>query len=250
MAADDKKRFYWLKLKEDFFKNYKIKALKALPNGRFYALIYLELLAESTSHEGQLRFSKTLPYDHITLAAVIDEDPDIVKSAIDAFVRLELAEILEDQTIYMREIKKLIGSETGQTIRKREAKSQKGISYPDNTPMIGTSGGKDTQEYRDKSIEYRDNYLCNESIGIDDDDKYKSARTRDLIIARWSEAGYEPEDIEEVFSHMKGVEITESNFRKIYLILHEPAVLDPDAYIATMRKNGDLTSTKGVGGHE
>lgn len=244
MAANDKKRFYWLKLKEDFFKNYKIKALKALPNGRFYVLIYIELLAESTSHEGQLRFSKTLPYDYITLASVIDEDPDIVKSAIEAFCRLELAEILDDETIYMREIQKLIGSETGDAERKREyRKNLKG----DNVPRLS---GKCPQEIRDKSIEYRDNYLCNESIGIDDDDKYKSARTRDLIIERWTEAGYEPEDIEEVFRHMKNVEITESNFRKIYLVLHEPSILDSDAYIATMRKNGDLTSTKGAGGHE
>ena len=146
MAANDKKKYFWLKLKKDFFQRHQIRVLKAIPNGRLYALIYLELLAESTSHEGELRFSKMLPYDNVTLAAVIDEDPDNVKAAIEAFVNLELAEILDDGTIFMTEVQHLIGSETGQTIRKREARMLEG----------GKSGVNLTLENRDKSIEIRD----------------------------------------------------------------------------------------------
>ena len=64
--------------------------LKSLPNGRLYALIYLELMAESTSHEGELRYSQMLPYDIITLSAVIDEDKDNVEKAIETLINLEL----------------------------------------------------------------------------------------------------------------------------------------------------------------
>jgi len=129
----DKKRYYWLKLKKDFFQQHQIKVLKALPNGRLYALIYMELLAESTSHDGELRYSKTLPYDLITLASVIDEDKDVLQSAIDTLVNLELVEVLEDKTIYMREINKLIGSETGGAERKRKYRE---ISKGDNVPQF------------------------------------------------------------------------------------------------------------------
>lgn len=237
MAANDKKRFYWLKLKEDFFKNYKIKALKALPNGRLYVLIYIELLAESTSHEGQLRFSKTLPYDHVTLAAVIGEDPDIVKSAIESFCRLELAEILDDKTIFMREIQKLIGSETGSAQKVREwRKNKKGYNV---TPLLPESN----LESRDKSI---DTSICNEYISeFDDDDNNNKARTREIIKSRWMEAGYTEEDVERVFSYMKGIDFTESNFKKIMLVLKERAVIDIDAYLVTMKKNGSLTAGEG-----
>ena len=145
MASQDNKRFYWLKLKKDFFQQHQIKVLKSLPNGRLYALIYLELLAESTSHDGELRYSQMLPYDTVTLAAVIDEDKDNLEKAIETFERLELVEILDDGTIFMREIDRLIGSETGQTIRKREARL-----------LGGKSGVKLTLENRDKSIETRD----------------------------------------------------------------------------------------------
>lgn len=144
MSANDSKRFYWLKLKKDFFQQHQIKVLKALPNGRLYALIYLELLAESTSHEGELRFSQMLPYDTVTLAAVIDEDKDNLEKAIETLERLELVEILDDGTLYMREIERLIGSETGQTQRKREARIEGGKSEV-----------KLTLENRDKSKEKR-----------------------------------------------------------------------------------------------
>ena len=145
MAENDSKRYYWLKLKKDFFQQHQIRVLKSLPNGRLYTLIYLELLAESTSHEGELRYSQLLPYDILTLSAVIDEDKDNVEKAIETCINLELIEVLDDGTIYMNEIQKLIGSETGQTIRKREAKLLKGKSVV-----------KNTLEYRDKSIEIRD----------------------------------------------------------------------------------------------
>lgn len=143
MSANDNKRYYWLKLKKDFFQQHQIKVLKSLPNGRLYALIYLELLAESCSHSGELRYSNLMPYDIVTLSAVIDEDKDNVEKAIETFIRLELVEIVDDGTIYMREIEKLIGSETGQTIRKREKRVE------------GKIGVKNTLEYRDKNIEIR-----------------------------------------------------------------------------------------------
>jgi predicted phage replisome organizer len=145
MSANDNKRYFWLKLNKDFFHGYKIKVLKSLPNGRLYALIYLELLAESTSHNGELRFSELLPYDTVTLAAVLDEDKDNVEKAIETLIKLELVEIIDDGTLYMREISRLIGSETGQTKRKREARLDGGKSYP-----------RITLENRDKSTEIRD----------------------------------------------------------------------------------------------
>ncbi len=141
----DSKRYYWLKLKKDFFQQHQIKVLKALPNGRLYALIYLELMAESTSHEGELRYSKLLPYDTVTLASVIDEDKDNVEKAIETLCKLELVEILYDGTIFMNEVYKMLGSETGSAQRKREYRER-----------IGTMSQECPIEIRDKSIEQRD----------------------------------------------------------------------------------------------
>lgn len=156
MAERDSKRFYWLKLKKDFFQQHQIKVLKSLPNGRLYALIYLELLAESTSHNGELRYSQMLPYDTVTLSAVIDEDKENVEKAIETLTNLELVEVLDDGTLFMREIERLIGSETGSAIRKREYRESIDGTLSQNCPL----------EYRDKSKEIRDKNIYKEKTDI------------------------------------------------------------------------------------
>lgn len=91
-----------------------------------------------------------LPYDIITLSAVIDEDKDNVEKAIETLINLELVEVLDDGTIYMREIQRLIGSETGSAQRQRIHREK-----VKNNQLV-TMSQKCHQEYRDKSIENRD----------------------------------------------------------------------------------------------
>lgn len=136
MSKDDSKRFYWLKLDKGFFKNYKIRIVESMPNGKDYILFYLKLLCESTSHEGYLRFSETIPYNEDMLATVTNTNVDVVRSAIKVFTELEMMRCLDDGTLYLEEVQKMIGSETGQTIRKREAKLIEGKAGVKNTQEI------------------------------------------------------------------------------------------------------------------
>lgn len=157
MADMDGKRYYWLKLRKDFFQQHQMKVLKSLPNGRVYALIYLELLAESTSHEGKLRFSEMLPYDVVTLAAVIDEDKDILEAAITNLERLGMLEILDDQTIFLTDIQTMIGSESDGARRKREYRnSVKGDIVPQMSHNCPLENRDKRLEIRDKSIDIRE----------------------------------------------------------------------------------------------
>ena len=48
------KKFFWLKLKEDFFENDEIKILESLPNGMAYSNFYLKLLCKSIKNNGVL----------------------------------------------------------------------------------------------------------------------------------------------------------------------------------------------------
>lgn len=106
------KKYYWLKLQKDFFKQHYIRIVESMPNGKDYVLFYLKLLVESISHEGELRFSDTIPYNENMLATITNTNIDIVRSAMDILQELGLIDILEDSTIYMAEVNKMIGSET------------------------------------------------------------------------------------------------------------------------------------------
>jgi predicted phage replisome organizer len=115
----DSKKFYWLKLKRDFFKRHDIRIIEEMPNGKDYVLFYLKLLLESIDHEGSLRFSDTIPYNEQMLSVITNTNVDIVRRALEIFTGLKLIEIFDDQTIYMGEVEKMIGSESWSAERVR-----------------------------------------------------------------------------------------------------------------------------------
>lgn len=99
-----------MKLKRDFFKRHDIRIIESMPNGKDYILFYLKLLCESVDHEGHLRFSETIPYNADMLCTITETNIDVVKSAIKVFTELGMMELLDDGTIFMCEVEKMIGS--------------------------------------------------------------------------------------------------------------------------------------------
>ena len=149
MAA---KKFYWLKLKRDFFKRHDIRIIESMPNGKDYILFYLKLLLESIDHEGELRFSDAVPYNEQMLSVITDTNIDIVRAAMKLFVDLKMLEVMDDQTIYMMEVEKLIGSETKWAEKKR-VQRQKEDNVPKLSPKCPTEIEKEKEKEKDKDKE-------------------------------------------------------------------------------------------------
>ena len=149
MAA---KKFYWLKLKRDFFKRHDIRIIEAMPNGKDYILFYLKLLLESIDHEGELRFSDAVPYNEQMLSVITDTNIDIVRAAMKLFVDLKMLEVMDDQTIYMMEVEKLIGSETKWAEKKR-VQRQKEDNVPKLSPKCPTEIEKEKEKEKEKDKE-------------------------------------------------------------------------------------------------
>lgn len=116
----ENKKYYWLKLKRDFFKRHDVRIIEEMPNGKDYILFYLKLLLESIDHEGELRFSETIPYNEQMLSVVTNTNIDIVRAALSIFTELKMIEVYDDMTIYMNEVQKLIGSESTSAERVRK----------------------------------------------------------------------------------------------------------------------------------
>lgn len=160
MASEGTKKYFWLKLKKDFFDQHQIKVLKSMKNGRIYALIYIELMLESVSHSGELRFSDDLSYDMNTLSAVIGEDKKMLSNALDVLEKLGLVEHLSNGTYYIKEVEKLIGCETKEALRKRDYREKtKGTLLGQCPTQDGTNLGQCHPESRVKSLESREKSL-------------------------------------------------------------------------------------------
>lgn len=118
------KKYYWLKLQNDFFKRNDIRVVEAMPNGKDYIIFYLKLLCESIVNDGVLRFSEEIPYSDEMLSTITNTNIDVVRSAINVFKELKMIEIYDDGTLFMKQIEKMVGSETKWANYKRVSRNQ------------------------------------------------------------------------------------------------------------------------------
>ncbi len=132
------KKFFWLKLKENFFDDKQIKFLRSLPDGDKVVITYLKMQLKSLKTDGILKYDKLLPTCEEELALMLDEDINIVKLTIQALLQLNAIEILEDNTIFMIATQELIGKEGSSADRMRQLrKKQKQLaSHCDNNVQL------------------------------------------------------------------------------------------------------------------
>jgi predicted phage replisome organizer len=134
------KKYYWLKLKRDFFKRHDIKIIEGMDNGKDYVLFYMKLLLEGIDHEGHLRFSETVPYNDKMLATITDTNIDIVRSAVKIFSELGMMEQFDDGTLFMKQVQEMLGDETEWAKKKRE--------YREKQKKLGTPEGHEKDNVR------------------------------------------------------------------------------------------------------
>lgn len=209
----EQKRYYWLKLRKDFFQSQQIRILEGMPNGKEYAYFLLKLMAESISAEGKLRLTDTIPYSEEMLAALTNTNVDIVRAAVQAFQVLGLVQIMDDGTYYMTEVEKMIGEESEWAEKKRlfrEKRKELGQSKDNVLDAVGQCPIRDKSiEIRDKSIEIKKDirkkdrqavitYL-NEKLGTSYSSEGKAIER--LVNGRFNE-GYTVEDFVKVIDNM------------------------------------------------
>lgn len=159
MSNSTNKRYYWLKFPQDFFKRKDIIILKSQKNGPAYIVFYLQLLLESITELGNLRFNDEIAYSDEMLSSITHTDIDIVRSAMKIFQTLGLVEVYTDSTIHMVETKNMVGSETESAKRVRKHREKK-LLKEQQTLQCNT----DVTKLKHKSIDIRD-----KSIDIDKD---------------------------------------------------------------------------------
>lgn len=116
----ENRKFYWLKLKEDFFDDKYIKALRKLPDGEALVIVYLKMQLKSLKTDGFIQYDRLLPSQEEELALVLDEDVNVVRLALSALLKMKLVENWDNETLYMSAMQSLIGSETATAERVRK----------------------------------------------------------------------------------------------------------------------------------
>lgn len=137
------KKYYWMKLREDFFDDDAIEWLEEQPKGKEYALFYLKLCLKSLKTNGLLiRTVGTIlvPYDTKKLADITKTDYDTAIVAMELLKNIGLVEIMESGEICLPRMEEMIGSETDKAAIMRKARAQKNFIEGNNVTVMLPEG--------------------------------------------------------------------------------------------------------------
>lgn len=158
------KRYYWLKLKEDFFDSIRIKRLRALAGGDTYTIIYLKMLLKAIKNDGILEYIGLEKSISEEIAIELNEKPDNVEVTLKYLLSCGLAEDLNGNC-FLPESMTMTGSETDAAERKRRSRENaKKIAERDNVTMLSQDG------HTEIDIDIRDN-IKDTDIDINTDTK-------------------------------------------------------------------------------
>lgn len=115
----DNKKYYYLKLKENFYDSEAMIVLESMPDGYLYSNILMKLYLRSLQNGGKLMFNNMIPYTPTILAQVVRHQVGTVEKALKIFQELGLIEILENGAIYMMDIQNFIGESSTEADRIR-----------------------------------------------------------------------------------------------------------------------------------
>ena len=114
------KRYYWLKLQNDFFESKEMKKLRKIAGGDTYTIIYLKMQLASIKNNGVLYYEGIEDNFADEVALDIDEDPENVRVTVSFLMKYGLLVEKPENEFSLPEAQKSIGSETSSAARVRK----------------------------------------------------------------------------------------------------------------------------------
>ena len=160
----ENKKFYWIKLKTDFFNQETIDFLMSQPNGCQYVVLYQMLCLKTANNGGTLATNigeMIVPYDVNKIVRDTKYfDFDTVTIALGLFKQLGLIYEGNENILKISNFDSMVGFESQWAEKKRayrEKKRQLTEKVEDNKKDIQEDNVR--QEYRVKSLEFREKSL-------------------------------------------------------------------------------------------
>lgn len=116
------KKYFFLRLKENYFEQDAIVLLESMPDGILYSNILLKLYLKSLKHDGKLQLDEGIPLTTPMLAALFRQQVGTIEHALKIFAELGLVERLDNGVLYMTNIELLVGHSSTEGERKRRAR--------------------------------------------------------------------------------------------------------------------------------
>ena len=136
------KRFYYLKMRFDFFERPEIMMIMSMENGPAIITLFIQMIGKAANRAGYLKFSDSEPYTADIISIVFRTTKEIATAALVALQRFHLIDILDDKTIVILNINDFVGSETVWAEKKRQQRDKKGTKKGQSKDNEGTMSPK------------------------------------------------------------------------------------------------------------
>ena len=147
MANVSSKRYYWLKLQDDFFKSKRIKKLRKIAGGDTYTIIYLKMQLLAMKNGGVLEYTGLESTFAEELALDLDEEPENVGVTVNFLLSCGLLETSDNKEFFVPYAVLNTGSEGASAKRVREHREKKALQCnADVTPVKQICNGEIEKE--------------------------------------------------------------------------------------------------------
>ena len=118
------KKYYYLKLKENFFNSDEIILIESMQDGMLFSNILLKLYLLSLKFNGYLRLNENMNYTAQMIATLTRHEVGTVERALRVFYEFGLIVSTADGSIYMADIEGMVGESSTEADRKRLARAK------------------------------------------------------------------------------------------------------------------------------
>ncbi len=137
--AGKEKRYWWLKLQENFFQQKEIRALRRRPNGNTLTIIYLKMQLFSLQHGGIILFEGFEDTFVEELAYQLEESPEDIERTVAFLKKHELLLELSPTEMQLPKVLECVGTEGSSARRMRKQKKKEMLKNDDQASNIDAS---------------------------------------------------------------------------------------------------------------
>lgn len=173
----EEKRYFWLKLNQDFFDSKRIKKLRRMAGGDTYTIIYLKMQLLALNNDGIITWTGLEENIADELALDLDEAADDIKVTLTYMLHCGLCETSDNVNFFFPYVVQNTGSEGSSAKRMREKRArERALSEGDRhnvRTMCEQSAEMCEKRYGEKDKDKE------EEEDIEQERKYAGARARE-----------------------------------------------------------------------
>ena len=141
----DNKKYYYLRVKENFYDSDEMIILESMPDGFLYSNILIKLYLRSLKNNGKLMFNDRIPFNSEMLSKITRHPVAVIEKAVSIFKEMNLIDVLDNGAIFMLDIESFIGKSNTEADRKRDYRRR--IEKEKQKILLGHLSGQMSDEH-------------------------------------------------------------------------------------------------------